>query len=104
MLLHPHPFLVSLGVPLSLASVACSETASFINAAHTQLQAQTLNSWSEFRPQLTLLLFVSVSLSLSLFPPGCPLISPQGLYSFPFLDISGWGDKKKSLFNLIGGA
>lgn len=94
---------MSLGVPPSLASVACSETASFINAAHTQLQAQALNSWSEFRPQLTLLLFVSVSLSL--FPPGCPLISPQGLYSFPFLDISGWGDKKKeSLFNLIGGA
>lgn len=68
MLLHPHPFLVSLGVPPSLASVACSETASFINAAHTQLQAQTLNSWSEFRPQLTLLLFVSVCLSLSLSP------------------------------------
>lgn len=56
-------------VPPSLASVACSEAASFINAAPTQLQAQALNSWPEFRPQLTLSLFLCISPSLFLLVP-----------------------------------
>lgn len=91
---------MSLGVPPSLVSVACSETASFINAAHTQLQAQALNSWSEFRPQLTLLLFVSVSLS---FPLG--VLSSHLKDFIPSHFSTFWGGEiKKSLFNLIGGA
>lgn len=61
-------------VPPSLASVACSEAASFINAAPTQLQAQALNSWPEFRPQLTLSLFVCISPSL--FSSSSPFVSP----------------------------
>lgn len=91
--------------PPSLASVPCSKTASFINAAPTQLQAQALNSWPEFRPQLTLSLFVYISLSLSLFPT-LPLASSPFLHLvdfFPFRDIvdTFWENVVYLLFSCV---
>ena len=100
----------SLCVPPSHASVACSETASFINAAPTQLQAQALNSWPEFRPQLTLSLFVCISLSfpplpLVLSPFFLHLISPRGLFfiSSRFHDISDtfWANRDCLMWLLV---
>lgn len=70
-------------VPSPLASVASSETASFIAAAPSPLRAQALNSWPEFRPQLRLSLFVCTSLSLPLIPLR-PLFSSPHLKSPPF--------------------